>query len=285
MSKEDINKIAQLIKESDCILIGAGAGLSAAAGMNYGSEEYFKEKFPLYAATGFKTIQDCFQPFWSQTDKNRLKYFCYWCNHEKANCLDNDAFDVYKDLYDIVKDKDYFVITTNVDEQFKRAGFSHDRYHAPQGSYELFQCSNHCSDEVYNNREYIEKMWKNKNEKTLEVRECDIPHCPKCGAYMDTNLRKDDLFAEYTNQSTVNQYHDWLKNHTNKKMLLFEIGVGYNTPGIIKFPFMNMTYTYKDYKLVRVNLEGDGVPPEIKEKSLVVAEDISKLLSEVKKLL
>lgn len=285
MSNEVITKITQLIKESDCILIGAGAGLSAAAGMNYGDPVYFQKKFPLYAATGLKTIGDCFGLFWDQTDENRLKYWCYWSNHLKANCLDNEAFQVYKDLYDIVKDRDYFVLTTNVDEQFKKAGFNHKRYHATQGSYEYFQCSKRCTEDVYNNREYVEKMWKNKNEKTLEVRECDIPHCPKCGAYMENNLRKDDLFAEYLNLSTADQYHKWLENHINKKILYLEIGVGFNTPSIIKYPFMKMTYSNENAKLVRINLEGDSVPPEIKDRSLVVKGDVAKVLTEIKKIL
>lgn len=279
---EKIEKIIELIKNSDCILIGAGAGLSAAGGINYSDQKFFKEHYPMYYKKGIRTIGEAEGHFWKQNDRNLQEYWAFWSIHLNDLYYQIDTLEIYKDLYDIIKDKDYFVYTTNADEQFDKAGFSKDRFYYCQGSFKYFQCSNKCTDDVYDNKEIIENILKNMDYDTLKARMCDIPHCPKCGSLMTMNLRIDDLFAEYVNYITKPLYIKWLKEHKNKKLLLLELGVGFNTPILIKYPFENMTYQYPDCFLVRINYDGDETSDEIKKKSIVLQADLLKTIKTIK---
>lgn len=265
--------LEKLLSEYDNIVIGAGSGLSAAAGFEYGGKtfmdnfSYMYEKYgytDMYSAGfhNFDTLED-YWAFWSiMVYLNRYKYL---------------ARPLYKKLYELVKDKNYFVITTNVDHQFQLSGFDKKRLFYMQGDYGLFQCSASCHNQTYDNKEIITEMINNTVNNKIPTNL--IPRCPKCGKPMTMNLRCDDMFVEDKGlKEAQNRYINFIKNNKNKKILYLEIGVGYSTPVWIKYPFMNFVYSNKDARYVVINKENEKIPYEIKKQTLVIKDDIGKVI-------
>ena len=246
---ERIEDIRRALSDADYIVIGAGAGLSTAAGIEYGGKRFkdiFSDYIEKYNMTDMYTAG--FYPFETEEEK-----WGYWSKHIYMNCVNMESTRLYEKLYDLVKDKNYFVVTTNVDEQFVKSGFPSEKVFATQGSYNYFQCSKACHDELYKNTEIIEKMVENIDE-DLKIPTELLPVCPVCGEAMDTNLRKDGYFVEdahwHRQNSSYRKFLDEAKNH---KTLLLEFGIGFNTPGIIRFPFETMTFKIPEWTLVRFN--------------------------------
>ena len=278
MEKEEIQKLKQKINEAEAILIGAGAGLSASAGMEY-SGKFFEDNFSdyikkykftdLYTA-GFHDFTDP-QEFWS-----------FWCRFIHFERYTMPPKPVYNNLYSLIKDKNYFVITTNVDHFFQRTGFDKKKLFYTQGDYGLLQCKTPCHQKTYDNEELIEKMFK--SEKDMKVPKELIPHCPKCNGPMYPNLRGGDYFVEDEGwHEAAERYHNFLKNNKNKKIVFLDLGSGMNTPAIFKYPFMKMTYENKNATYVTINLGEAFCFEEIKEQSICINKDIGKELTKLLK--
>ena len=209
------------------------------------------------------------------------EYWAWWSRHILINRYDCEVGKPYKDLFSIVKDKNYFVLTTNVDHQFQRAGFDKKRLFYTQGDYGLFQCSNGCHNKTYDNEEIIRKMFA--QQKDMKIPTELIPRCPKCNKPMTMNLRCDDLFVQDEGwYLACNRYQDFIRGNENSHIFYLELGVGMNTPGIIKYPFWQMTAKNKNAVYCSVNSELSYVPTEIQNRSVVIKNDIAKVLDECK---
>lgn len=273
----NLEKLKEEFNTADAILIGAGAGLSASAGFDYIGERFekyfsdFKEKYGITnmyfgGFYDFDTLEE---------------YWAWWSRHILINRYDCEVGKPYKDLFSIVKDKNYFVLTTNVDHQFQRAGFDKKRLFYTQGDYGLFQCSNGCHNKTYNNEEIVRKMVA--QQKDMKIPTELIPRCPKCNKPMTMNLRCDDLFVQDEGwYLACNRYQDFIRRNENSHILYLELGVGMNTPGIIKYPFWQMTAKNKNAVYCSVNSELSYVPTEIQNQSVVIRNDIARVLEECK---
>lgn len=271
----DYLKIKEMINKSDAIIIGAGAGLSTSAGIDYGPKN-FKKNFPelvlKYRMTDMYTSS--FYQF--QTEEER---WSYWAKH--INYLYNvDAKEVCMKLYELLKDKNYFVITTNVDGQFLKAGFAEDKVFEVQGSLSKIQCSVGCHNKLYDDLDLVKEMIKKDHD--CKVPTELVPICPVCHEKMEVNLRKDAFFVEDEHWDKLNDnYENFIKQNKNKKLLLIELGVGFNTPSIIRFPFENMTLKFKDTTLIRVNDKYSDLVYEIQDKSILINDDCANFISEL----
>ncbi len=295
---ERIIDIKNALDDADYIIIGAGAGLSTAAGIDYGGERFkknFSEYIKKYDMTDMYTSG--FYPFKTSEEK-----WGYWSKHIYLNNVSMGSTKLYEKLYDLVKDKEYFVITTNVDDQFLKSGFPSYKVFATQGSYNYFQCSKACHDKLYENTDIILEMVENIDEE-LKIPSDLIPKCPVCGEEMETNLRKDDLFVEDAHWHMQNQaYKDFLEKAKGHKTVLLEFGIGYNTPGIIRFPFEIMAGEYSGWTLVRFNrdhlevavkvhntwklmpldvLEENQLPNNFNNRYIPIPENIESVLDEL----
>ena len=274
---ERILQAKQAIKQAEYIIIGAGAGLSTAAGLEYCGENFksnykeFIEKYhfeDLYSAS--------FYDFKTQEEK-----WAFFAKMIKLNRYNENPLKLYQELYKIVKNKEYFVLSTNVDGQFYNSGFDRNKVFEVQGDYEYLQCENACHNKLYDNRELVEKWIQN-------TRDCEIPSnlvmkCPVCGGNMDMNLRKDANFVQDSNWYNMSQkYEEFLDKTKNKNVVLLEIGVGFNTPGIIRFPFEQMTANNKKTMLIRINKDYPLPMLEIKSKTISFAEDTNKIIEDLK---
>ena len=199
-----------------------------------------------------------------------------WCNRYMD--IDNGT---YKALFELMKGKDYFIITTNVDHQFQKAGFDKSRLFYTQGDYGLFQCSEPCHDQTYDNEEMVKDMIEFQQDMKIPTEL--IPKCPKCGKPMTMNLRSDDKFVEDEGwHKAAEHYQDFLQAHEGQHILYLELGVGYNTPVIIKYPFWQMTAKNPDAVYVCLNFGEAYAPDEIMEQSICINGDIYEVLSKIK---
>lgn len=276
----DKNKLIQKLKEeienSEYILIGAGAGLSTSAGFLYDGkrfEENFKDYIKKYGFTdmysagfyNFPTLEE---------------YWAYFSLYVYINRYDIEENETYLNLYNIVKNKNYFVITTNVDGRFADSKFDKDKIFAVQGDFSLFQCSKPCRQETFYNEKYIREMIKYKKEMKIPTEL--IPKCPYCGRNMSMNLRAGDTFVQDKNwDKQKSKYENFLKNSDNSKILFLELGVGFNTPSIIKYNFWRMTLNNKKSVYASINLGECYSASDIEERSICIDADISKVLKKL----
>ena len=273
---EKIEKLKQEIKNSDYILIGAGAGLSTSAGFLYDGkrfEDNFKDYIKKYGFTdmysagfyNFPTLEE---------------YWAYFSLYVYINRFDIEENETYLNLYNIVKDKNYFVITTNVDGRFIDSKFDKDKIFAVQGDFALFQCSKPCRQETFYNEKYIREMIKYKKEMKIPTEL--IPKCPYCGRNMSMNLRADDTFVQDKNwDEQKNRYEEFLKMSDNSKILFLELGVGFNTPSIIKYNFWRMTLNNKKSIYASINLGECYCASDIEERSICIDYDIAEVLKKL----
>ena len=274
---EIVKKIIKEIEDADAILIGAGAGLSTSAGILYSGKDFeneFKEYINKYHFEDLYSAS--FYDFASEEEK--------WAFFAKfADYLDfsRNNLPLYKKLFKLVKDKPYFVLSTNVDDQFVRASFDEEKVYQIQGFYSKIQCSSACHDTLYPFEKRAKEMIKQTNEK-LEIPEELVPVCPVCGETMELNLRKDGYFVQDDLWYKMNRkYSDFIENNKNKKVVLLELGVGFNTPGIIRFPFEQMASEYKDWTLVRINKDNARVWTKKLDNAILIEEDIDKVINDV----
>ncbi|MBP3854398.1 MAG: Sir2 silent information regulator family NAD-dependent deacetylase [Ruminiclostridium sp.] len=272
----EINRLKDEIQNADAVVIGAGAGLSTAAGFTYSGERFrryfsdFEDKF------GFHDMYSGgFYPFPTPEEQ-----WAYWSRFIYCNRYMNVDNGTYKALYELMKDKDYFVITTNVDHQFQKAGFDKSRLFYTQGDYGLFQCSEPCHAQTYDNEEIIKDMIEFQQDMKIPTEL--IPRCPKCGKPMSMNLRSDDTFVEDEGwHDAALRYETFLGKHDGQHILFLELGVGMNTPGIIKFPFWKMTAKNENAVYACLNFGEAYAPDEIAEQSILINGDIHSVLENI----
>ena len=270
----EIKKLQEAIHTADAILIGAGAGLSAAAGLTYSGERFhrlFGDFEKKYGITDIYT--GGFFPF--PTEEER---WAWWSRHIWYNRYMDAPKPVYQQLLSIVKDKDYFVLTTNVDHQFQRAGFDKERLSYTQGDYGLLQCTKPCCRKTWDNEEQVREMVE--KQKDMRIPTELIPRCPNCGRLMTTNLRADDKFVEDEGwYEAAKRYDAFTEKIRGKRLLLLELGVGMNTPGIIKIPFLKMAMNDDNVTYACIGIDDVWIPDEIKNRSIGIAADIADVIS------
>jgi NAD-dependent SIR2 family protein deacetylase len=272
----EIERLKKEIQTADRIIIGAGAGLSTAAGFTYSGERFERFFSDFEAKYGFHDMYSGgFFPF--ETPEEMWAYWSryIWCNRYMD--IDNGT---YKALFELMKDKDYFVITTNVDHQFQKAGFDKARLFYTQGDYGLFQCSEPCHDQTYDNEVIIKDMIEFQED--MKIPADMIPKCPKCGKPLTMNLRSDDKFVEDEGwHRAAERYNDFLQAHEGQHILFLELGVGYNTPVIIKYPFWKMTAQNLNAVYACLNFGEAYAPDEIKSQSICINGDIHEVLEKI----
>ena len=270
------DRLKKEIQTADAIIIGAGAGLSTAAGFTYSGERLQKYFGDFVEKYGFRDMYSGgFYPFPTPEEQ-----WAYWSRYIYINRYMNANNGTYKRLFELVNDKDYFVITTNVDHQFQKAGFDKHRLFYTQGDYGLWQCSEPCHQKTYDNEETVRAMYA--QQKNMCVPSELVPHCPVCGKPMSMNLRADDTFVEDKGwHKAAERYNDFLRHHDGLHILFLELGVGMNTPVIIKYPFWKMTYSNPKAVYACLNFGEAYAPDEIRDRSICINGDIREVLNEL----
>lgn len=275
-SSDKLERVKIYLQEADAVIIGAGAGLSTSAGFTYTGERFEKYFSDFIEKYGFQDMYSGgFYPFESLEE-----YWAYWSRYIYINRYCDTDNGTYRKLFELVKNKDYFVLTTNVDHQFQKAGFDKNRLFYTQGDYGLFQCSKPCHNTTYDNEDIISQMLS--EQKNMRIPTELIPYCPKCGKPMTMNLRADNTFVEDDGwHKASKRYSDFIISHQKERVLYLELGVGFNTPGIVKFSFWQMTMQNPKAVYVCINLDKADVPQEIAGRSICIQEDIGKVLANV----
>ena len=266
-------RLKEALEKADAVLIGAGAGLSTAAGMTY-SGERFERNFSDFARK--YGIQDMysggFYPF-----ETPEEYWAWWSRQISINRYDVSAGQPYLNLLKLVRDKDYFVLTTNVDHQFQLAGFDKERLFYTQGDYGLWQCAKACHNKTYDNERAVRQMVR--SQRDMRIPSELLPYCPVCGAPMTMNLRINELFVQDEGwYAAQKRYEDFLCKHKHSNILYMELGVGLNTPSIIKLPFWKMTLQNPRAIYACLNLAEAFCPQELAGQSLCIDADVGKTL-------
>ena len=273
---DKIKKLKTALEEADCVLIGAGAGLSTSAGFTYSGERFDKYFSDFGEKYGFKDMYSGgFYPYPTPEEM-----WAYWSRYIYINRYMDIPKPVYEELLELVKDKDYFVITTNVDHCFQKAGFDKKRLFYTQGDYGLFQCSEPCRDVTYDNKDMILNMYE--KQSGMRIPSELIPKCPNCGKPLTMNLRSDDKFVEDEGwHEAAKRYEEFNETHKGK-VLYLELGVGYNTPVIIKYPFWQRTFDNPNATYACINFSDAECPEQIKDRSILIEGDIGEVLQDLK---
>lgn len=271
-----IIKAKQMIGDADFIIIGAGSGLSSAAGLEYSGESFetnFKDFIKKYNFTDLYSAS--FYDFKTQEEK-----WAFFAKMIEVNRYNKTPLKLYEELYKIAKDKNYFILSTNVDGQFYNSGFDENKIFEVQGDYRYLQCENACHNKLYDNKELVHKWIEN-------TKDCKIPSelvmkCPVCGGNMDMNLRKDANFVQDEKWYVqAERYKEFLKEAENKNVVLLEIGVGFNTPGIIRYPFEQMVKANDKIRLIRINKDYPMPMLDIRNKTVSFDENANKVIEDL----
>ena len=292
-TQERIRRLKTALEEADAVVLGAGAGLSTAAGYRYAGERferYFRDFIEKYGITDM--YSGGFYPFGSPEE-----YWAWWSRHIWVNRYAPIPSALYETLHEILADRDYFVLTTNVDHCFQRAGFDKHRLFYTQGDYGLWQCSGPCHPKTYDNEKTVREMlvaqgFTITGDSSLSADDFSrirmavptelVPRCPRCGRPMTMNLRADDRFVEDAGwQRASDRYREFLRRHEGLKVLFWEIGVGYNTPVIIKYPFWRMTARNPEACYVCMSRSSADCPDEIRERSICLNGDTGAILAQL----
>ena len=271
-----MERLKAALQDCDAVVIGAGAGLSTSAGFVYTGERFEKYFSDFAAKYGIKDMYSGgFYPFATPEE-----HWAYWSRYIYINRYMDVPKPVYDDLLKLVQDKDYFIITTNVDHCFQKAGFDKKRLFYTQGDYGLFQCSEPCCQETFDNEAVIREMVK--RQKDMKIPTELLPVCPHCGKPLTMNLRSDDKFVEDEGwHRAAERYENFLRTRNGQKILFLELGVGYNTPVIIKYPFWQMTAKNPNAIYACIN-QGQAVcPQEIERQTICIDADIDTVLHKI----
>lgn len=294
ITNEEIIKLHEILDSAECVVVGAGAGLSASAGFSYSGERFKKYFSDFEAKYHFHDMYSGGFADFSSLEEN----WAYWSRFIYINRYMDAPLPVYEKLLELVRGKDYFVITTNVDHCFQKAGFDKKRLFYTQGDYGLFQCCVPCHKKTYDNKEIVKKMLISQgfgfkdsenrkdgeiifleNPLKMEIPSELVPHCPVCGKPMSMNLRCDGTFVEDDGwHEAAKRYQDFLEKHKNARTLFLELGVGENTPGIIKYPFWNLVHQNKNAFYASLNMEKAEIPIELKARSVLIKGDIFRTI-------
>lgn len=275
---DSIRRLKEALDGADAVIIGAGSGLSTSAGLTYSGErfeKYFGDFIEKYHIRDM--YSGGFYPY-----ETLEEYWGWWSRHIFYNRYVDAPEPVYHTLRELVWDRDYFVLTTNVDHQFQKSGFDKKRLFYTQGDYGLWQCSRPCHQKTYDNEETVRRMIS--QQKDRKVPSELIPKCPVCGAPMTMNLRCDDTFVQDEGwYGASERYSDFIRCHKNLRILFLELGVGGNTPGIIKYPFWQVTATSQEAIYACVNYGEAVCPQEIAGRSICIDGDIGEVLCSMAK--
>ena len=291
---DGVSKLRDALKEADAVIIGAGAGLSASAGFEYAGKRF--EKYFWDFADKYH-FEDMYSGGFYVMELPPEEQWAFWSRNIYVNRYMDPPKPVYERLFDLVRDKDYFVLTTNVDHCFQKAGFDKHRLFYTQGDYGLWQCSEPCHEKTYDNAETVRAMVEAQGfditeDGTLTVPKGAtlkmtvptelVPHCPVCGKPMRMNLRSDDRFVEDEGwHRAAERYSDYLRRHRNMKVLFLEAAVGFNTPGIVKYSFWQMTNEWPNATYACLNYGEAYAPEEIAKKSICINGDIGEILNQL----
>ena len=275
----ETEKLHKALLEADAIIVGAGAGLSTSAGFTYSGERFERHFADFIRQYGFTDMYSAgFYPFPSEEE-----HWAYWSRHIYYNRYVPAPKSVYDNLLKLLKDKDYFVITTNVDHQFQKAGFDKQRLFYTQGDYGLFQCAKPCHQKTYDNEETIRKMIavqvETRHGTSLQIPSELVPRCPVCGGPMKVNLRADETFVEDEGWHAASErYTEFIRQHKDGKVLFLDLGSGGNTPVIFKIPFIRWTMQNPNAIYATVNLGEAFTVDQIADRSIVIDADINDVL-------
>lgn len=274
-----IERLKAQIARADAVLVGAGSGLSASAGLTYAGERFRAHFADFIERYGFADMYSAgFHAFDTPEE-----YWAYWSRHIYFNRYDQPVGRPYLDLLCLLQGKDYFVLTTNVDHQFQLAGFDKSRLFYMQGDYGLWQCSVPCHQRTYGNEATVRRMVASQRE--MRIPSELVPSCPHCGAPMAMNLHTDETFVRDEGwYAACGRYEDYLRRHVGGPILLLELGVGGNTPGIIKYPFWQMAAKNPDAVYACVNRGEAGCPSELATRSVCMDADIGAVLARVREM-
>ena len=274
--EQQVERLKNEIETSDAIVVGAGAGMSAAAGMDYDGERFEKNFSDFHKKYGIQDMYSGgFYPY-----ETPEEYWAWWSRHILINRYEAGAGKPYGNLLELIRKKDYFVITTNVDHQFQLAGIDKKRLFYTQGDYGLWQCSKPCRQRTYDNEAAVRQMAA--RQKDMKIPTELVPHCPVCGAPMTMNLRIDAAFVQDEGwYAAAERYEDFIRRHMGRHVLFLELGVGSNTPGIIKYPFWRMTAENPKAVYACVNSGETLCPPEIARQSICIRGDIRQVLEDI----
>ena len=294
---DNIRKLYETLQSADAVVVGAGAGLSTSAGFTYSGERFQKHFADFIEKYGFTDMYTAgFYPFPTQEE-----FWAYWSRHIYFNRYVPAPKPVFDNLLKLLNGKDYFVITTNVDHQFQKAGlaspssdatrpssselerhslllrFDKKRLFYTQGDYGLFQCATPCHQKTYDNEDIVKRMISEQND--MKIPSELVPRCPVCGGRMAVNLRSDDTFVEDEGwHAAAQRYLDFVNGHQHGKVLYWDLGIGANTPTIIKLPFMQMTYKNPEAIYATINLGEAFTVEQIQDRSIVINGDIGEVL-------
>lgn len=273
---EQIKAAAKALCEADYILIGAGAGLSAAAGLTYGGAR-FTANFPEFIEKyGMEDMYSAgFYPFPSEEAR-----WGYWSKHVYINRIAPEALPLYKKLYELVKNREYFVLTTNADHQFYKAGFGEEKIFATQGDYGLIQCLRGCHPKVYDDIAMMTQMHQARRD--CLIPSYMVPKCPVCGGPMTMNLRCDQYFVEDEAwHEAEGRFGAFLDECRGKKTVLLELGIGFNTPTIVRFPFEKMAREQSNVTLIRLNRDEAIVPESLGTRAVGINADMAQSIEDL----
>ena len=278
-SWDRIGELRQALDRAEAVVVGAGAGLSASAGLTYSGERFERYFGDFQKKYGIPDMYSGgFFPFDSLEE-----YWAWWSRHIWYNRYVDPPKPVYRDLLDLVGERDYFVLTTNVDHQFQRAGFDKSRIFYTQGDYGLWQCSKPCHAKTYDNQETVRRMLE--EQRDMRVPAGLVPYCPVCGRPMTMNLRADDTFVEDEGwHAAARRYEAFLRRCQGKRVFFLELGVGGNTPVIIKYPFWRMTQRDPKAVYACINREAACAPEEIRSRAICIQGDIGAALDRLQAL-
>ena len=271
-----IERLRRGIAEADAVVVGAGSGLSTASGMTYSGERFESNFADFIGRYGYRDMYTAgFYPYPTPEE-----FWAYWSRHIHLNRYAQDSGPAYRRLRDLMSGKDCFVITTNVDHCFQKAGFDVSRLFFTQGDYGLWQCAKPCHRRTYDNEAPVRRMVA--EQRNMRIPSELVPRCPRCGGPMANNLRIDDTFVEDDAwHLAAGRYRDFLREHEGARLLFLELGVGWNTPGIIKYPFQRMAAGNERAVYACVNLGEAAAPRELEGRSILVDGDIGEVLREL----
>ena len=278
--EQQIKDAAEMIRNAEYVLIGAGAGMSTAAGAQYGGK-FFEENFAEFQKKYGKGpyMQDMYSAgFYPFPDEE--SYWGYWSKQALLGGINLDVPPLHRLLLESLLDKKIFVLSTNADAQFVKAGLSGEKIFCTQGDYFHIQCGRGCHNKTYNAVELFHQM--NQARRDCKIPSHMVPKCPVCGGPMDMNLRKDNFFVQdATWYEAEERFSDYLSEAINEKLVLLELGVGFNTPTIIRFPFEKLVREHENISLIRLNLEQAVVPESFGRRAVGINADMSKSIKDI----
>lgn len=279
-TSKELLKVKEWLGEADAVILGIGPGLSKAGGVDLSDPDLMEKWMPDLKERGVETVLKGMRVYHWFDPEDPLEYWAFWSNLIKNLRYETEPMEVYKEVFDLVKDKPYFVISTTVDGQVEKAGFDMDRVYMPQGDMAYSQCYEPCNNERYYNEKEVFRMSSHIHEDG-NVREDILGRCPSCGKYLVPNIRMEENFVAEPYLKQRKDFVDFVENRRDQNLLFLEFGEGFNQAGFIRYPFETMVETLDKARLVRFNTSDPEVPESIKDKALGIKDPIEKCLRDL----